>query len=352
MTLAAISLLCALIIGFAAHRASLCNVRAVAEVISSGSAHMLWSLVQAVLWMAALSGVLVLAFDLAPQPVTARMPAAWAWAGGCVFGLGAAVNGGCSLSTLHRLADGELGMAATLGGFGLGVWSWLGIRAAGPAAELVPVASPWLRWTDLAPWALLALLAWVAWRLRDFARHARQAKCASWAERLLSPTYPLTVAAMLMGLAGGWLYAVQGQWSYTGFLRNALLRRWDATPAPSGLHAWLVSALVAGMALSAWQRGSLRWRRPARPRDWAHHVVGGILMGLGAAMVPGGNDTLLLGGLPVATATAVFAYLSLLLGIATGLWMMRVARVPMPTVACNATGCEDVPPAPAAAPPT
>ena len=43
MLFSAISLLCALLIGFAAHRASLCNVRAVAEIMSTGSAHMLWA---------------------------------------------------------------------------------------------------------------------------------------------------------------------------------------------------------------------------------------------------------------------------------------------------------------------
>jgi len=43
-------------------------VRAVAEVMSTGRAHLLWSLLQSVLWMAALTGLLVLAFGLAPRP--------------------------------------------------------------------------------------------------------------------------------------------------------------------------------------------------------------------------------------------------------------------------------------------
>jgi hypothetical protein len=50
MLIAIIALACAALIGFAAHRASLCNVRAVAELMTSGSAHMLWSLLQAMLW--------------------------------------------------------------------------------------------------------------------------------------------------------------------------------------------------------------------------------------------------------------------------------------------------------------
>lgn len=348
MLITVVSLLCASLIGFTAHRASLCNVRAVGEVMGNGSAHMLWSLLQAVLWMATLGGVLTLVFGMPPLPATVRTPAAWALAGGWLFGLGAAVNGGCSLSTLHRLADGELGMAATLGGFALGVGSWLLVLCAGPAADLVSLPSPWLRWTGLAPWALVVLLVWVAWQLRELHRHARRSQASGWAARLLAPTYPLAVAAALLGLAGGWLYALQGQWSYTGLLRDSLLHRWGASTTPPPSHALLVMALVGGMAASAWQRGSLRWRRPSRARDWFRHAAGGALMGLGAAMVPGGNDTLLLGGLPAFTSTAALAYLSLLLGIASGLALLRLARVPMPTFACDADGCSDARPTAAA----
>jgi hypothetical protein len=68
--------------------------------------HMLWSLFQAVLWMAMLTGTLVLGFRLQPQPAMVRIPVAWAIAGGWLSGVGASANGGCSLSTLHRLADG------------------------------------------------------------------------------------------------------------------------------------------------------------------------------------------------------------------------------------------------------
>lgn len=92
MLLAIIALVCAVLIGFAAHRPSLCNVPAVAELMTSGSAHMLWNLLQAVLWMATLTGVLVLAFGLAPQPAWARTPLTWAWAGGLLFGVGVATT--------------------------------------------------------------------------------------------------------------------------------------------------------------------------------------------------------------------------------------------------------------------
>jgi uncharacterized membrane protein YedE/YeeE len=332
---------CAALIGFAAHRASLCNVRAVAELMTTRSAHMLWSLLQAVLWMGTLTGVLVLVFGLVPQPALTRTPMFWALAGGLLFGIGAAVNGGCSLSTLTRLADGHIGMAATLLGFALGVVARHAVPAVGWRAALTPVSSPWLRWPDLAPWLLALLLAWAlyrAWRLWQLVRARPRGLSEPW---LLAPTYHLSVSAALMGLAAGLLFATQGAWSYTNYLRTEVLHSLGEVPAASAWHGGLVLGLMAGMLASSLQRRTFAWTRPQRLDGWLRHSGGGVLMGAGAAMVPGGNDTLLLGSLPTITLAAVGSYLCMLMGIALVLWMMRVARVPMPALACSASGCDE-----------
>lgn len=345
MLLATIALACAALIGFSAHRASLCNVRAVAELMTAGSAHMLWSLLQAMLWMATLTGVGVLAFGLDPQPAWARTPLLWAGVGGLLFGIGAAVNGGCSLSTLTRLADGDLGMLAALAGFMAGVLSWLGVLAAHWPAALVPVTSPWLRWPQFAPWLLWLLLAWAlhrGWVFWQLGRGQRDFKAL-----LLKPVYHLSVAAALMGLAAGLLYATQGAWSYTNYLRTEALHAFHAAPSPSAWHGLLVLGMLAGMTASARQRKSFAWRRPGAVSGWARHAGGGALMGAGAAMLPGGNDTLLLGSMPTLTVTAWCAYLSMLAGIALVLMGLRAARRPLPAVACSPSGCDEAPAPPA-----
>lgn len=343
MLLNGIALLCVVLIGFAAHRASLCNVRAVAEVLSTGRAHMLWSLLQSVLWMAALTGMLVLVLGLTPRPTLTRTPIEWAVLGGAFFGVGATVNGGCSLSTLHRLADGELGMLATLAGFAAGVWASLGVLSEGTVMLLAPVVSPWLRWPDLAPWMGGLLFGWGVWQLRGLWQLARQSSNANLLRRALTPNYHLSVSAALMGVAAGLLYATQGAWSYSNFLRSEVLHRAAHATAPSPWHGILVLGLLAGMLVSAFERSSLTWRWPQRLAVWARHVGGGALMGLGAALVPGGNDTLLLGGLPALAPAALAAYLAMLLGIAATLWLMRLARMPMPAVTCSPEGCDERP---------
>ncbi len=335
------ALACAALIGFAAHRASLCNVRAVAEIMSGGSAHMLGSLLQAALWMATLTGVLVLGFGWMLPPVLMPSQAGWALTGGWLFGAGAALNGGCSLSTLHRLADGELGMLATLAGFVVGVLAW---ATAGPlhaGMALLPLVPVWTRWPAAARWLLLALVLWALLRLHMFGRLARLKPGQSLRQKVLAPSYHLSVSAAVMGLAGGLLYATQGAWSYTNHLRTSVLHAWGGGSAASGTHAALVAALVAGMVVSALHRGSMAWRRPSGIGSWLWHGAGGLLMGAGAAMVPGGNDTLLLNSLPTLAWQAAAAYLSLLAGITSVLWLMRRARMPMPAVTCTPAGCSE-----------
>jgi uncharacterized membrane protein YedE/YeeE len=96
-----VSLFVAALLGFAAHRASFCSVKAVAEVLSTRRAHMLTSFVKIVLWVFAIA--LPLSW-LAP-PIVA-IGGTWAFGmpalvGGALFGIGAAMNGGCEFLYAH-----------------------------------------------------------------------------------------------------------------------------------------------------------------------------------------------------------------------------------------------------------
>lgn len=341
-----IALICAAVIGFAAHRASLCHVRAVSEVMTSSTTHMLRSLTHAALWATLVSGAIGVVGTRASPPVWLPSSAAWALFGGWLFGIGAALNGDCSLSTLHRLIDGELGMLATLLGFPVGVVvSAIAVTESAVlgSAVLVPVPSVWQRWPALAPWLLGLLTLWSLVRLSGFVRLARTSVSTSLGERLLAHQYPLVVSAALMGVAGAILYATQGAWSYSKHIRKSVLQAWAGDLAPAAAHSALVAALLAGMTTSAVHRASIALRRPQSTGTWLRHATGGLLMGAGAAMVPGGNDTLLLNALPTLAFQAVSAYLAMLLGIACALWLMQRSRVPMPRTQCTEAGCSEMP---------
>lgn len=326
--------------GFVAHRASLCTVRAVAEVLNAGTAHMLASFFKAALWAALVYGLLLLL--LTPQ--TARFPAfeprALAVAGGFLFGLGAAFNGGCSYSTLQRIADGDLAGLASIAGMVLGVLAWSALDARLAITQPVQVTALWTQIGAVAPW-LLGVLALLG--AAELVRLWRTKPDSARPLRLLSaPSYRVGTAAAVIGVCAGLLYAIVGAWSYTGTLRRAIDAMYRLLPSPAALNWMLFAAVLVGMLASSLQRGSfaLRWR----PRGaLAPRLAGGTLMGLGASLVPGGNDTLILTGLPALSGWAVSAYLALVGGVAAGLWLQRLRGAPYPNVTCVDGVCVERP---------
>lgn len=102
-TILLLSLLMGVILGVSAHRAGLCAVKAVAEVMTSRRGWILWLFLKASMWvfgLAAIAGTLTDGIALWHWPISAT-----AVLGDLIFGLGAGANGACSFSTLVRLAD-------------------------------------------------------------------------------------------------------------------------------------------------------------------------------------------------------------------------------------------------------
>jgi hypothetical protein len=109
-------------------------------------------------------------------PVLAFMPAAgiglsgWsligtAVLGGFLFGMGAAMNGGCAYSTMARFVDGDGKILATIIGFAVGVfcfatlakWRWLAQPASAPALLGSLFAGSWARvWAGALACAFVA----------------------------------------------------------------------------------------------------------------------------------------------------------------------------------------------------
>lgn len=334
LLLPALSLSFAMLIGFAAHRASLCTVRAVAEIMSSRTAWMLTSFLKAAAWAAAIAGAHMLLDPAAAVPALVRTPHAVSLAGAFVFGVGAAINGGCSLSTLQRLADGDLSMLATLAAFVCGVLAANQLAAHLGGSDLGQATSFWNSGHALVLPLLLLLWLWV---LLEAIRLLRSpAVAAGFRDRLLAPAYRLSSAAALLGIAGGLLYGLQGAWSYSNFLRAEAVSWQGDAPTPTALHALLVIAMLAGMLASSWQRRSFalgtHWRQLPR------RVAGGLLMGIGAALVPGGNDTLILAAIPTASVWALANYFALIAGVAA-LFAMRMTMGKLFVVECGGDLC-------------
>src|SRR5919106_6459761 len=271
-----LSLALAALLGFSIHRGSVCMVRGVAEMLSTGRAYMLLSFGKAVLWVLIVTTPVLW---LVPAPGT--LDHSWALsgsalAGGFLFGVGAAVNRGCVFSTLGRLGNGELGAMLTLGGFAVGVWSYLSMVTWWTLAGPEPLPATYDPLDPRTGVLVAALGAWGVWEIIRLWR-ARPAG-ASWIGLVLARSYRLSAAVALIGVANGILYALYGPWTYTRIFDATVMSPIDGDPERLALHWSLFVAVVAGAVASARQKGTFRlnWR-PSRL--WIQDFTGGLLMG-------------------------------------------------------------------------
>jgi uncharacterized membrane protein YedE/YeeE len=330
-----VSLLLAALLGFAIHRASLCSVRSVAEIFSTRKAHMMMALLKAVLWVIAVSMPIMLFLPGIAAPRPGYTITVSAIIGGFLFGVGAAVNGGCAFSTLGHLANGNLWMLTTIFGFCIGV---AGLSIIVPIIEPSQVLTP-LIFKGPKPLILTVLvLLWLFACWEIFRLWRSRAKDSGWRQQLFSRYYRLSTAALLLGISGGVLYALHDSWTYSNMLKVQVQSIWQPIEQPVTINLLLFTALFCGMLLSAWQRGSLslRWKRI---RTWPRHLIGGTLMGVGAVLIPGGNDTLMLKSLPGFSPHAIPAFVALFFGIGTTLLIMRLLTGKFFKVVCTNDIC-------------
>lgn len=321
-----IALLAGVVLGASAHRAGLCTVKAVAEVATTGRAHILWSFLKASLWttgILALAALFGAAVDLGQRPILAS-----GIAGGLIFGLGAAVNGACSFSTLSRLADGHLVMLFTVLGWGIGIVLFQHVTSGihlPAVAGSIPVA------------LTLPLFLWMLWEVRNIWRR-RDASLAGATEGYWS----LSISVLLIAVANSALLLADRPWSFT----STALCSIGAFPIAPCQHTgmlWTIS-LTAMLAMlgSSMMRGSFHIRRP-RAKAALRHLVAGLAMGLGAGLIPGGNDGLILFGLPALSPHALPSWAACVVGIAVALSAMRVLGVRIPKISCEGDICRSLP---------
>ena len=257
-------------------------------------------------------------------------------AGGFLFGVGAGLNGGCAFSTLWKLGAGQLKMLATLVAFALGAAAYLLLVEASVLPTYEPVPLPYAMPETWAFALLGGLGVWAVWEVLRLWR-TRPAG-SGWRALIFADVYRLSTAAALLGMTNAVLYALHGAWAYTSSLRTGVEGLLGTGAGPSAVRWGLFAAVLAGMALAAWQSGAFRlvWRPT---RAWASNLAGGLLMGLGAGMAAGGNDVLVLHSIPGLSPHAVPTFAALLLGIACVLTLDRLIRRKALKVDCGGDLC-------------
>jgi hypothetical protein len=290
MILLLVCLLAAAVVGFAAHQGGTCGVVAVRLWLDQRDARMLVGF--AVASGAATLICLPLAWLLGRGALLPGnvMPGPALLLGAMLLGLGAVINGACMVGSLWRLGNGEAHLLALPFGIIAGdtLGRALGWRVVPPPSRFAHPDGAGLAVVACGGLVLLVALGWLGRRGAETRRLGR------------------IMAAM--GLAGGLLFVALPGWTWVEAVTSAAhdLAGDAGLMAHAGFRATL--ATLAGALASGWMTGQLhlKWH------GWVaatRSLAGGTLMMLGAGLIPGGNDALLLGAAPAGAGTALLAFL-------------------------------------------
>lgn len=266
------------VLGFAMNRGSICTVIATKELVSERRPARFIALVECAAW-AALGYEILKAepiMEVGWSSLVFLIPAA------IILGIGTYINGSCVFGSVGHLGNGEIEFAFTF----LGIYMVLYIESLFDVSADQPAASaPLSLGTVLLSVALMAIVA-----LRF-----------GVSRRSESNFRRLTLAMGTVGVTSTALAVLAPGFSIT------------ASFGP------IASVSVAGTVISVCMFGgsliSARLRKHGFKLKWptikavAKRTCAGILMGLGALLIPGGNDALLLIGLPAGAWQAALAYM-------------------------------------------
>ena len=299
--------LCAGVMGYAIQHGATCTVAAVDEVVTRRTCQRLLSLLEAALWVA---GGLVIANALHVLP---GMPAAgyaisgWTVVGAALLGIGAYINGACVFGAIARFGSGEWAYILTPLGFYLGCLS-VGAVFGVPMPKKLEHGSPVLQ---VSMWLVLPFVIFLLWRLTRCLRAGRASMAirspGAIAEHLWSPH----IATTVIGVTFVVMLLLVGNWAYSDVLAG--LAR--GMMASVGASTVLALVLLAGAALGGWTAGRFRSTRVSATQV-VRCLAGGWLMGWGSLLLPGGNDSLVLVGMPLAWPYAWLAFATMCVTIA------------------------------------
>ena len=218
-----------------------------------------------------------------------REPAPWLWPGvftvlgALLFGIGARINGACTIGTMGRLAHGDLGSLATFAGGGLAVWLL-------PRAQTMGQQPAWfvgldIVWVGVVAVAALAALIFVLRRAEKLER---------------------TVEVAFLGAFAALLYALRGQSSFMDAGAAMIQQGRMHQPVVIALAGLLIGAVGVAVATGRFKLAI------AHPRLIPFEFLGGALMTSGALLIPGASDVVAFYGVPSGSPHAVVAWLVML----------------------------------------
>jgi toxin CptA len=287
-----IAALCAALMGYAIQRGATCTVAAVGEIVEKGSAKRLLALGEASLWVA---GGLLIARSLG---LIIALPggfalSGWTVVGGALLGLGAWANRACVFGSIAKLGSGNWAYALTPIGFYAGA-----VGLTGLFGRMMP--APLSQTSAIPGWLALPFAIFAVWRVIGLIIRAKAGP------RLSECIWAPHEATIIIAIAFVILFLAVGAWTYS----ELLVKLAEHMPVDAGWRLVLFVALLLGAILGGWTAGRLSSQMPTL-NSLARCFAGGMLMGGGSILIPGGNDGLILVGMPFLMPYAWVAILTM-----------------------------------------
>lgn len=294
--------------GFAIGRGDVCAVAAVNHWISHRQTNHLRAFITA----AASAGVVLLPsawfFPSVVSLSPTYQPSEITVIAGALFGFGAFLNSACVFGTIAHLSKGELDYIGTLIGMFIGAL----------LAPLFSFYSESLYFINLSRPSILAICIWsifitIAFHDVDLRHRLIESTDINVPSKgIWNPFFSMSV----IGATGGLLYATIGNWGYMTVLSHNAAKLFNPALPDVAIQVFTATgALFFGAIVASREIRKLKFQKP----DVLHFfrkLAGGLLMSFSATIIPGGNDALLLYGIPSLSPHAFIAYAAMLAALA------------------------------------
>ena len=292
------------LVGYAMKRGGLCTYAAVLQIVQEKRLERMLVFLGAAAWATLI--VIPLYWSL-PRQISLTLThhnLLIALIGGSILGVGAFLNKGCFFGTFVQLVSGNFNYLATLLGLSIGVISthlYLDnlIPETSHLTDISKLNSTAYIW--LFVMGLFALFMFFSTKLsRDNYIKNKAGLCTmSWQN---------SSAMITIGIGGGLLYATVSGWNYADVLANStykLINQEISGPSYTAIISTISMATGGIIAAVTAKEFAIR---PARIIVILSCFLGGLLMGLASLIIPGGNDGLLLKGIPGFAIHALVGY--------------------------------------------
>lgn len=265
------------VLGFALNQGSICTVIATRELVSEKRPARFIALVECAGWAALVYAI----FNTSPSMQQGWSPLGYLVPAAMLFGLGTYINGACVFGSVGHFGNGEID-------FGFAFLGIFAVTYLESLFNLVPDRPPISAALPVGPALLaLALLAVLALRL-------------GLSVSSESNFMRLTLSMAAVGISFTILAVLAPGFSITASMGSIV-----SIPLAGAV---ISTCMFGGSLVSARfmkQRFTLKW---PTIEAVVRRTLAGVLMGFGALLIPGGNDALLMIGIPMGAWQAALAY--------------------------------------------